>query len=148
MLPRDQSSRKDETSSQSISVSGSQVSGVNINQAGRDALITDSSANSDKQNLQQEDVILLLDEIKALLSAADIAPAEKQMSTASVELAQQEAKKEEPNKSFIAELVKRATQASNDATNAIDAGSGLWNKAKPIVEKLLPYLGVGLTFFA
>ena len=60
----------------------------------------------------------------------------------------QEAKKEEPNKSFIAELVKRATQASNDATNAIDAGSGLWNKAKPIVEKLLPYLGVGLTFFA
>ena len=147
MLPKEQSPQKDEPSSQSMNISGSQLSGVNLNQAGHDATIANSSANSVKQNLQSEDVVLVLDEIKALLNAADIPPAEKQMSMTSVELAQQEAKKEEPNKSFMAELIKRATQVSSDATNAISAGSGFWDKAKPIIEKLLPYLGVGLTFF-
>lgn len=138
---------KEAQPAQSMSISDSQLSGITLGQVGRDMIVTHSTDN-DKQGLQPEDVASLLNELKALLSAANIPLAEKQMSVVSVELAQKEAQKEEPNKSFIAELLKRATQVSSNATDAIDAGNGFWEKAKPIIEKLLPYLGTGLTFFA
>jgi len=147
MSPEQQSSEEKQPSSQSMNISGSQLSGVTFGQAGRDMIVT-HGADSGKQDIQSEDVLSILNELKAILNAADIPLAEKQMSVMSVELAQKEAQKEEPNKSFIAELLKRATQVSNDATDAIDAGSSFWEKAKPIIEKLVPYLGIGLTFFA
>lgn len=147
MSPEPQSSEEKQPSSQSMDIRSSQLSGVTLGQAGRDVIVT-HGADSSKQDLQPEDVVAILNELKALLSATDIPPEEKQMSVMSVELAQKEAQKEKPNKSFIAELLKRVTQVSKDATDVIDAGSGFWEKAKPIIEKLLPYLGIGLTFFA
>lgn len=147
MSKEQQSSKENQPSSLSMNLSGNQLSGVTVGQAGRDLVVT-HGADSNKQDLQPKDVVSILNELKTLLNTTNLSPAEKQTSMISVELAQQEVEKESPNKSFVAELLKRAIQFSNNATDAIDAGNGFWEKAKPIIEKLLPYLGIGLKFFA
>ena len=54
---------------------------------------------------------------------------------------------EEPDKEFAAKNLQRATKVLKEAGETVEAGTSLWQKVKPILETVSPWLGVAVSFF-
>lgn len=137
-------------SSQSISISGSQLSDVQIGgQAGRDLTANQSQQKVEgvaEKPLTSDDVANLLDQLKDLLQTSNLSEDEKAKAIRSIETAQDEVKANEPDKEFATKNLQRATKVLKEAGEAVEAGTSLWEKVKPILETVSPWLGVTATF--
>jgi hypothetical protein len=141
---------EEQKSSQSISISGSQLSDVQIGgQAGRDLMVNQSQQigeGATDKPLTPDDIAGLLDQLKDLLQASSLPEPDKAKAVRGIETAKDEVKADEPDKEFAAKSLQRATKVLKDAGETVEAGTSLWEKVKPILETLTPWLGVAAGF--
>lgn len=138
-------------SNQNINISGGQLSNVQLGgQAGRDLNVNQSQemgADSTGESLTVGEVSALLDQLKALLQSTNLPASDKERAVRSVETAKDEIQSEEPDKEFAAKSLRNATRVLKEAGETVEAGTGLWQKIKPILETVGPWLGITTSFF-
>jgi hypothetical protein len=141
---------EDKNSSQSISISGGSLSNVQIGgNAGRDLTLSQSQQIGERlpeQSLTPDDVANLLDQLRELLKASDLSDEEKTKAIRSVETAKEEVTANALDKEFAAKNLQRATKVLKEANETVAAGTNLWEKVKPIIETISPWLGVATGF--
>ncbi len=138
-------------SSQTISISGGQLSSVQIGGiAGRDLTVNQSQQIGEKTaetGLSSSDVVALLEQMKSLLQESDLPEGNKAKAIRSIETAKDEVQADEPDKEFAAKSLQRATKVLKDAGKTVDARTSLWKKVIPILEAVSPWLNVAAGFF-
>lgn len=136
--------------SQSFSVSGGQLSGVQIGgQSAGNLTVNQFQQNGMEisgEQLTASDVADLLDKFTALLQASDLSKSDKVKAIRSVEIAKDEVQADKPDKEFAAKSLQRATKVLKEVGETVDAGTSLWQKIKPIVETVSPWLGIATGF--
>ncbi|NEP58539.1 MAG: hypothetical protein F6K31_16235 [Symploca sp. SIO2G7] len=139
-----------EKPSQSFSISGSQLSDVQIGgMAGRDMDLTQNQqigASESSKPLTQADVIELIAQLEELFSSSGLPETQTAKAIKHLEAAKEEAQEEKPDKDFAAKNLQRATKVLKEAGETVEAGSSLWQKVKPILETIAPWLGVATNF--
>lgn len=145
------SDRPGAQTSSSISISGGQLSNVQIGgQAGRDLHVSQSQIGNETvmgEALSSSDVVALLDQIKDILQKSDLSAVDKEKVVRSLEGTKDEVQSDDPDKLFAAKTLQRATNVLKDAGETVEAGTSLWDKIKPIMESVSPWLGVTARFF-
>lgn len=138
-------------SSQSINISGGQLSNVQLGGVGgRDVIVHQSQRNGDRTDtppLTAPEVSDLLDQLKSILQASTLSDAEKVKVIRSLDTAKDEVQAENPDKAFATQNLQRATEVLKDAGETVEAGTGLWQKVKPLLEAVSPWLGVATSMF-
>ncbi|UJB73055.1 hypothetical protein HRE53_31200 (plasmid) [Acaryochloris sp. 'Moss Beach'] len=141
----------EEKPSQSINVSSGQNSSVQIGGiAGRDQTVyqTQQMGTQEKEaSLTQADVVGLITQLETLLQSARLPEQQSNKALKHLEIAKEEVQAKEPDKDYAAKSLKKATTVLKEAGETVTAGSSLWEKIKPIVEKVTPWLGVASGFF-
>ncbi len=142
----------EEKPSQSFSISGGQLFDIQIGgMAGNDMNVTQNQqigTSESPKPLTQTDVVELIAQIEELFRSSDLPPAQTTKAIKHLETAKEEAREEKPDKDFAAKNLQRATKVLKEAGETVEAGTTLWKKVKPIITKLLPWLGVAAGFFA
>ncbi|ABW33029.1 hypothetical protein [Acaryochloris marina] len=140
----------EEKPSQSISISGGQNSNVQIGGiAGGDQTVTQTQqigTDGTEVQLTQADVVDLITQLEALLKSTELPKEQASKALRHLESAKEEVQAEEPDKDYAAKSLKKATTVLKEAGETVAAGSNLWKKIKPIVEKVTPWLGVASGF--
>lgn len=140
-----------EKSTQSIHISGGLNSNVQMGGiAGRDQTVyqTQQMGTEGKSApLTQSDVVGLITQLETLLQSAGLPDRHSAKAFRHLETAKEEVQAQEPDKDYAAKSLKKATTVLKEAGETVAAGSSLWNKIKPIVEKVTPWLGVASGFF-
>lgn len=132
----------EENSSQSISISGSQVSG-RVALAGRDVIQTEHNSQGEaEKQLTSTDVVELIAKIETLFRNSDLPEDQKEKAIKHLDTAKDEVQAKEPDKDYAAKSFQRATKILKDADEAVGVGQGLWKKLEPIATQLAPWLGV------
>lgn len=141
----------EEKSSQSINISGGQLSNVQIGgMAGQDLTVSQTQqigTDGKDAQLTQDDVVELITQLEALLQSSELPDQQSTKALRHLETAKEEVQNKEPDKDYAAKSLKKATTVLKEAGETVSAGSSLWNKIKPIVEKVTPWLGVASGFF-
>ncbi|BBD63251.1 hypothetical protein NIES2109_61010 (plasmid) [Nostoc sp. HK-01] len=144
-------SEKEEKPSQSFSISGGQLSDVQIGgMAGRDINVTQNQeigTSESSKTLTQADVVELIAQLEGLFRSSDLPETQTAKVIQFLDAAKDEVQQKEPDKDFAAKNLQRATKVLKEAGETVEAGTGLWQKVEPIITKLLPWLGVAASFF-
>ncbi len=138
-----------ESASQSINISGGQLSNVQIGgQAGRDLNVTQSQqvGSGVETPLTSSEVADLLTQLQTILVESNLTDTEKNKIVRSLETAKDEVQTQEPDKEFAVKNLQRATKVLKDAGETVEAGTGLWQKIQPILDAVSPWLGVAASF--
>ncbi|MGJ5632453.1 hypothetical protein [Nostoc sp. CALU 1950] len=142
--------QSDQKPSQNFSISGGQLSDVQIGgQSGRDLTANQSQQNIEgvtDQPLTSVEVTALLEQLKGLLQSSDLPSEQKDKAIRSIETANDEIQAEKPDKEFAAKSLQRATKVLKEAGETVQAGTSLWQRVKPILETISPWLGVASSF--
>lgn len=132
--------------SQNFSISNVQMSNARLaGQAGRDLQANQSQQNirdSDSEMLTSLDIVNLLNQLREVLQLSDLPNDEKEKVMRNLETAKDEVQAEEPDKVFAAKSLQRATKVLKETSSTVEAGTSLWQKVKPIIESIRPWLGV------
>ena len=136
----------EEKPSQSISISGGQFSDVQIGGiAGQDMNVTQTQqigTSESSKALTQADVVELIAQLEELFRNSSLSEAQTEKAIKHLEAAKEEAQEDEPDKDFAAKNLQRATKVLLEAGETVEAGTSLWQKVKPILETISPWLGV------
>lgn len=140
----------DQNASQSINISGGQMSNVQIGgQAGGDLNITQSQQIGDdfaEKQLSPTEVITLLDQLKQLIEETNLPASDKEKALRNIDTTKDEVQADEPDKKFAVKNLQRATKVLKEAGETVEAGTNLWQKVTPILETVSPWLGVAASF--
>jgi hypothetical protein len=140
---------RDNPSSQSFilkdsNVKEGQLGGI----AGHDMTVTQTQhMGTTETPLKPENVAALLSELESILHASNLPEDKKIKALNHISTAKEETQAKEPNKVFAAESLKRATTVLKEAGATVEAGTSLWDKVKPILETVSPWLKVASVFF-
>jgi hypothetical protein len=141
----------EEKPSQSFSISGGQLSNVQAGGiAGQDMNVTQTQqvcTSESSQALTQADVVQLITQLEELFRNSDLPEEKTAKAIKHLEVAKEEVQEEEPDKEFAAKNLQRATKVLKEAGETVEAGTSLWQKVKPILETVSPWLGVAVSFF-
>ncbi|MEM1002699.1 MAG: hypothetical protein AAGH46_08620 [Bacteroidota bacterium] len=134
--------------SQSINIVGGSLSETQLGQAGRD-LLQNLSIHQDAKSKQltREDVINLLADLEVILKTATLPSNEKEKALSYLTVAKTATQEEQPDKRFTADSLKKVSKVLKDTNETIEAGQNVWEKVQPVIDKLLPWLGVTMSFF-
>ncbi len=136
-------------SSQSISISGSNITNSPIAQVQGDINQSQQTGSDNStEQLQSSDVMALLDQLKALIENSSLPADEKKKVLRDVETAKDEADTEKPDSDYVGNALGHATKVLKSANEALGEGTSLWEKAAPILKQVLPYFGIALTILA
>ena len=140
----------EEKPSQSFSISGAQLSDVQIGGiAGENMNLTQTQqigTGESSQPLTQTDVVQLISQLEELFRNSDLSEEKTAKAIKHLEAAKEEVQEEEPDKEFAAKNLQRATKVLKEAGETVEAGTSLWQKVKPILETIGPWLGVAVSF--
>jgi beta-glucosidase-like glycosyl hydrolase len=128
---------------QSISISGSQVSGQ-IGQAGGN--LTQNQVTAREVLLSTDDIVSGLVRIEKLIQSSNLSEEQKNQASRHIETTKEEVQREKSHKEFAATSLQRATEVLKNADATVSAGQSLFSKVKPILESLLPWFGVAKSF--
>ena len=141
----------EEKPSQSISISGGELSNVQIGGiAGGDMNVNQSQqigAGESDQELTSADVVKLIVQLEDIFRHAGLPETQTAKAIKHLETAKEEAQETEPDKEFAAKSLQRATKVLKEAGETVEAGTSLWQQVKPILKTLSPWLGVAASFF-
>ena len=142
----------EEKPSQSFSISGGQLSDVQIGGiAGDNMNVTQNQqigTSEFSKPLTQADVVELIAQLEELFRSSDLPKVQTAKALKHLEVAKEEAQEKKADKDFAAKSLQRATKVLKEAGETVEAGTGLWKKVQSIITKLLPWLGVAADFFA
>lgn len=137
------------SSSQSISISGSNITDSPIAQAkGNINQSQQIGIGNSAGQLQPADIVALLDQLKTHIDSSDLPEAEKKKVLRDVETAKDEAGAEQPDNEYVGNVLGHATKIMKSANEALDESTSLWEKATPILKQVLPYFGIALSILA
>ncbi|MDJ0575697.1 MAG: hypothetical protein AB4038_06930 [Prochloraceae cyanobacterium] len=143
----------EEKPSQSFSISGSQLSDVQIGGiAGQDMNVTQNQqigTTESSKPLTQADVVELIIQLEELFRNSGLPEAQTAKAIKHLEAAKEEVHEEELDKDFVAKNLQRAIKVLKvvkETGETVEAGASLWEKVQPIINKLLPWLGVAASF--
>ena len=142
------STMSNDASSQSIDIHGSHVSGVQIGQAEHDVMqvqIDHSVAKGAAKS--QADAITLLEALEDYLQQSPLPVLQRDKALSYLSAAKTEAASEAPDKDFAAMSLKKLAGVLQDANESLETSQSIWAKVKPVLEKLMPWLGVAAGFF-
>lgn len=141
----------EEKLSQSFRLDGGQLHDVQIGGiAGKDLNVTQNQQIDTSKfsvPLTQTDVVKLITQLEELFCSSGLPDAQKAKAIKHLESAKEEAQEEKPDKEFTAKNLQRATKVLKEAGATVDAGTSLWQKVKPILEIVSPWLGKAVGFF-
>ena len=141
----------EEKASQSFSISGAQLSEVQIGGiAGQDMNVTQNQqigTSESSKPLTQADVVELIVQLEELFRSSGLPEAQTAKAIKHLETAKEEAQEEKPDKEFAAKNLQRATKVLKEAGETVEAGTNFWQKIKPILENISPWFGVAASFF-
>ena len=141
----------EEKPSQSINISGGELSNVQIGGiAGGDMNVNQSQqigAGESAKELTSADVVKLIVQLEDIFRSAGLPEAQTAKAIKHLETAKEEAQETEPDKEFAAKSLQRATKVLKEAGETVEAGTSLWQQVKPILKTLSPWLGVAASFF-
>lgn len=140
---------EEKPSSQSISISGGKMENVQIGGiAGQDLNVTqEQHFGIEAVSLKPKDILALFDELEGFLKTSNLPEDKKTKALQYIGTAKEESQAVEPDKEFAAKNLKRATTVLKEAGATVQAGTSLWDKVKPILETLSPWLKVATGFF-
>lgn len=127
---------------QSMSFSGGQFSGVQIGQAGGDLTQNQELAQDNTPSLSPEKVVELIAEIEYLFLNSDLPDDTKKQAFKHLDYAKDAVQEKEPDKNTAVSSLQKASKVLKDANETLSAGQGIWQKLKPIVKELAPWLGI------
>ena len=93
------------------------------------------------------DVVARLAHIEELVRISNLSDTQRNSVARHIETAKEEAQRHEPQKNFVAISLQRATEVIKSADETVSSGQSIFGKIKPIIESLLPWLGVAKSFF-
>ena len=138
-----------EKRSQYISISGGNLPGSQIGQAGGGLNQTQHiTQNSIAEPTSQKEAVALLAEIENLIKASNLTPTRKEETLRYLEAAQAEVQSQKPDKSFAEESLRKVSGVLREADGAIEASQDIWQKVKPKLHKLLLWLGAAVDFLS
>lgn len=127
--------------SQSFSMSGGTITGQFV-QAGGDVTQTQQiHQGSAEKQLTVSEVVALIAQIEALFNTSALPDEQKHKATTHLEAAREAVQEKEPDKSYAAKSLQKATKILKEANEAAEVGQLLWNRVEPILRQLLPWLG-------
>jgi hypothetical protein len=142
----------EEKPSQSLSISGGQLTNVQIGgMAGDDMNVTQNQQIGTSESfkpLTQTDVFELITQLEQVFRGSHLQESQIVKAVKHLEAAKEEVKEEKPDKDFAAKNLQKATKVLKEANEAVTAGTNIWDKVQPIITKLLPWLGVAAGFFS
>ncbi|MBD2608736.1 CHAT domain-containing protein [Scytonema hofmannii FACHB-248] len=142
--PNQKKQEPDMTSnSQSLNISGGNLSGVQLGQAARD--LTQNQQNTQdgtEKELTLNEVVERIAQIETLFRTSDLPEDLKEKAINLLKSAKDEVKEKEPDKDFATKNLQKATKVLKEANETFGAGQGLWQKLQPIAEQLAPWLGI------
>jgi len=133
--------------SQSINISGSDVSGSQVGQAGQDNTQTQQIVQSTTEVLSQEKALSLLAELENILKTANLPKIQQEKALRYLGAAKEEVRAEEPDKKFTADSLKKVSGVLKETNETIETSQKIWEKVQPVFKQLLPWLGVAANFF-
>jgi CHAT domain len=137
-----------EKHSQSVTISGSQVSGSQFAQAGGNVTQTQHTQKSPEQQLTVTEVVESIARIAALFKSSALSEELKNKATTHLEAAKSEAKEKEPDKEYVAKSLQKAVNILKITNDTVTASERLWIEVQPILKQLLSWLGVSAHFFS
>ncbi|GAB4196557.1 MAG: hypothetical protein Fur006_44110 [Coleofasciculaceae cyanobacterium] len=144
---RANSAMPQEKPSQSLSVSGSTVSGQVAQVVGNVNQTQSINQGSLEKQLTVTEVVELITRIQTLLKDTALPDSLESRTMTHLEAAKEASQEEEPDKDYAAKSLQKATKIIKEASETMESGQKLWNKVTPILKQLLPWLGVATHFF-
>jgi hypothetical protein len=136
-----------EQRSQSLSISGGTVSGQ-VAQAGGNVTQTQHiNQGSLEKQLTVTEVVDLITQIETYLNGTALPDDLKNKAMTHLEAAKVSAQEKEPDKDYTAKSLQKATTIMKQTSETIAVGQTLWSRVQPLVQQLLPWLGVASHFF-
>ena len=133
---------------QSISISaGSNSGSIQAVNAGRDAVVSQAMGQGEAEEISQADAVALLEQVVALIRAAELPESEKEEAEMYAKLAKKEAGKEEPDKKRIIGNLEGATGLLKRLSGTAEAGKKLVEQLKGPIATLAGWLGVAAVHF-
>lgn len=134
--------------SQSISISGSGLSGNQIGLAGQDLIqYNDGVQGSSDTSLSRKEVIDLITKLENIVLTAGLTRTQQDRVLAYIRPVKEEAKVEKSDKQVAAANLKKATGIIKETSEVISNGQKIWQSVQPILSKLAPWFGVTAGFF-
>ncbi|MEM9543799.1 MAG: hypothetical protein AAGA60_30480 [Cyanobacteria bacterium P01_E01_bin.42] len=99
---------------------------------------------SEEKPLTQADVLQLLAELEHLVKESQLPAETKEEVGDYLKATQRATEKEEPKKTTAIANLESAAETLDALSKTLDAGSTLWTKAKPIVIKIVGWLGAAV----
>lgn len=135
---------------QSQSISGSHISGAQVQQGQAEGNLTQTQqgnqANQHNQGLSAAEVVALLSQVEATIRGSGLPAASQDKAVAYLNAAQQEAAEPEPDKDLMAKNLKRMGDTLSTANETVTAGKTLWQTVQPMLLPVLGWLGVAAGF--
>jgi hypothetical protein len=128
--------------SQSFTISGGQLSGVQIGQAGRDLTQRQNSQAETEKQLSPTEVVNLIAEIESLFHNSDLPEELQTKALKHLDYAKDAVREPEPDKNTTTASIQKATKVLKEANELCGAGSGIWSSLEPIAKQLAPWLGI------
>ncbi len=125
-------------------VSGSQVSSCQIAADGnnnRQIIGTYAAAPATEKQLNQTDAIAHLAKIGEMIQITELPADTKEEAMTYLGAAKKAMEKEEPNKERVKTNLEGMAETLENASRKLDAGKSLWSNAKPILVKVVGWLG-------
>jgi hypothetical protein len=131
-------------SSQSQSISGTQITGSQVQQGQAGQVLAqnqtgDLSAN--QQRITGAEVVKLLESLEVAVKAATMPENDAKEALGCLETAKREAGKENPDKEWAARNLKKMSETLETVNKATDTGKSLWQKGQEVFKAIAPWLG-------
>ena len=138
----------DPKSSQSISISGSGLSGNQIGQAGQDLIQYNNGVQGfSATSLSRKEVIDLLTKLENIVVVSGLTRTQQDRILAYTRPVKEEARVENSDKQVAVANLKKATGIIKETSEVISDGKKIWQSVQPILSKLAPWFGVTASFF-
>jgi CHAT domain len=147
LINGEKSVMQQEKPSQSLTISGSQVSGQ-VAQAGGNVTQTQHNQESPEQQRTITEVLESIDRIAALFKNSELSEELKNKAATHLEAAKEAVKEKEPDKDYAAKSLQKAVNILKITNDTVTASERLGNKVQPILKQLQPWLGVTAHFFS
>ncbi|MEO0534381.1 MAG: hypothetical protein AAF215_11030 [Cyanobacteria bacterium P01_A01_bin.123] len=138
-------------SSQSFSISGSHVSNVQVGgQAGGNQEIIQNqrvSQGSMEVGLTQANVVEIISKIDTLIRCSKMSEVQKAEALSYLKATKEDAQEQDPDKQSVAKGLRRTKNFLKDTNDTFESGAVLFQNVQQLIKKLLPWLGVSVSFF-
>lgn len=133
---------------QSQSITNSPISGQNLQSSGNSSQV--QIGNQSSQNTSQislHEVIDLLTEVEKMIQTSNLQIEDKSKIGAYINVTKLEVQESNPDKSFAASNLKKASETIKSANDTVQNTKQLWTNIQPLLLQIGGWLGVAKNFF-